>query len=165
MRRRGFVSAVALAALGGCSARSATPTLRSRTSQSFPEACANASVGGEVREVTFENASAVVGDGGARGMGVYRSLPAWHDDLPEYAASFVEGTAYAERALVVVFVRNEARPRGACLTGLDRYDGTLRARVAVDTSIRGAETTKVWFVRRPEPGFDGQYAVRVVDHA
>ncbi|MEE6208651.1 hypothetical protein U3A55_00560 [Salarchaeum sp. III] len=165
MRRRAFVSAVALSALAGCSARSATPTLRSRTSQSFPEACANASVGGDVREVTFENASAVVADGASRGMDVYRSLPDWHEDLPDYAASFVERTDYAERALVVVFVRNSARPRAACLAGLDRYDGTLWARVAVDPSISGAETMKVWFVRRGTAALDATYAVRVVEHA
>ncbi|QDX41529.1 hypothetical protein [Salarchaeum sp. JOR-1] len=164
MRRRAFASAVALAALTGCSARSATPTLRSRTSQSFPDACANASVGGEVREVTFADAPRFVGDG-ARGIDVHRSLPDWHDALPEYAASFVAETDFAERALAVVFVRNRARPRAACLTGFDRYDGTLRARVAVDTTIAGAETTKVWFVRRGTAALDATYAVRVVDHA
>lgn len=165
MRRRAFVSAVALSTLTGCSARSATPTLRSRPSQSFPEACANASVGGEVREVTFADAGAVVAAGASRGLDVHRSLPDWHDDLPDYAASFVEQTDYTERALVVVFVRNNARPRAVCLAGLDRYDGTLRARVAVDPSISGAETMKVWFVRRPEPALSGEYAVHIVEYA
>ncbi len=114
--------------------------------------------------MTFADAPRFVG-GRVRGMDVYRSRPEWHDALPEYAASFVAGTDFGERALAVVFVRNRARPRAACLTGFDRYDGTLRAHVAVDTSITGAETTKVWFVRRGTAALDASYAVRVVDHA